>query len=81
MSQMTSCGEGLRSLEKTSFVEHRLAEAWKVLEGGGTEDTASGEDGEDVESNLEDALVGGRSADGGALPVGDLSETGLQKVR
>lgn len=77
---MASCGEGVRSLEKTCFVEHRLAEVWRLLEGSGSGDATSAEDGEDVESALGDALDGGRDVDCEALSVADLGERVVQKV-
>ncbi|KAL5103121.1 Protein broad-minded [Taenia crassiceps] len=80
VSQVASCAEGLRSLEKTWFVEHRLVEVWQLLEGGGgTEDTVTVGGGEDVESALDDVLDGGSSAGGGALPLRDLSEREIEE--
>ncbi|KAL5971051.1 Protein broad-minded [Taenia solium] len=80
VSQMTSCGEGMRSLEKTCFVEHRLVEVWRLLEGSGSGDATSVEDGEDVESPLDDALDGGRDVDCEALSVADLGERVVLKA-
>ncbi|KAH9277910.1 Protein broad-minded [Echinococcus granulosus] len=80
VSQITSCAEGFRSLEKTSFVEHRFLEVWKLLEGCETEGTALAEGGdEDMEFSLDDLLDDGGYRDHGALLPSDLPESEIQK--
>ncbi|VDM17033.1 unnamed protein product [Hydatigera taeniaeformis] len=79
VSQIVSCAKGLRSLEKTAFVEHRFLEVWKRLEGCEPAIATSVEGYDDLEDSPNDLYNEKDSSDRGALLPADLTEMGIQK--